>query len=397
MVKPLPAVLVGGPPHAGKSVLTYNLTQELRKRKIEHYVLRANPDGEGDWTQETPLDTIRQLPLTKLSGEDGWTDDFIMLVCRDLERRPLPLLVDLGGLPTEKESGIFRACTHAVLLSRHDKEERAELWRHLITSYKLVSLADLYSVQNDTAISQLVESTPVITGTLANLERQRPVQGDAFTMLVDRLSALFGSYTEEDLRTLHFGAAPINTIIDFPGLLSMLAPGEDNWKPTMLPRLLDELPRQNSLALYGRGPNWLYAMAAAVNTLPLYQFDAHIGWITPPLLRIVNEVPAKPLKVERRMYSDVSVLEMTLTRSYLDYLEANTLEFPPVPTDKGLIISGRFPHWLYIGLVRLYQSMNVPWIACYQPPLGGAAVVASHTSQHPIGEVVPLPSGSSSF
>src|ERR1700730_1119067 len=53
----LPAVLIGGPPNAGKSVLTYNLTRELRRRRrdgyhdrgIPHYVFRANPDIEGDW------------------------------------------------------------------------------------------------------------------------------------------------------------------------------------------------------------------------------------------------------------------------------------------------------------------------------------------------------------
>src|SRR5438552_6610469 len=47
----LPAILIGGPPHTGKSVLTYSLSQALRKRSIEHYVIRASPDGEGDWSQ----------------------------------------------------------------------------------------------------------------------------------------------------------------------------------------------------------------------------------------------------------------------------------------------------------------------------------------------------------
>ena len=48
----LPAVLVGGPPHSGKSVLIYSLSQALRARGIDHYALRACPDGEGDWSNE---------------------------------------------------------------------------------------------------------------------------------------------------------------------------------------------------------------------------------------------------------------------------------------------------------------------------------------------------------
>ncbi len=389
MVNLLPAVLVGGPPHAGKSVLTYNLTRELRRRKIEHYVLRANPDGEGDWTQETPLDTIRQLPPTKL----GWTDDFITLVCRDLERRPLPLLVDLGGLPTEKEYAIFRACTHSLLLLRADKEENARYWRRLVAAHGLVPLADLSSELP--GLTQLSSTTPVITGTLAGLEQRTIIQGSVFDALVDRLSMLFSSYTESNLKMLHFGTAPIDTIIDFPVLLDTLAPGEHDWKATLLPRLLDELPRQKQLALYGRGPNWLYATTAAVNNLPLYQFDAHIGWITPPVLQIALEIPDVPIHVDLQLHDKVSVLEMYLTKNYLDFLEADALRFPPVPNDKGLLLSGKLPFWLYTALVRLYQSMNVPWIACYQPQLQGAAVVVSQTSLHSIGEVVPLPPCSS--
>ncbi len=40
----LPAILIGGPPKVGKSVLTYNLTRELRRFNIPHYVFRASAD-----------------------------------------------------------------------------------------------------------------------------------------------------------------------------------------------------------------------------------------------------------------------------------------------------------------------------------------------------------------
>ncbi len=59
----LPAILIGGPPKAGKSVLTYNLTQELRRCEIPHYVFRANPDIEGDWFLKGNLDTVVQIQL----------------------------------------------------------------------------------------------------------------------------------------------------------------------------------------------------------------------------------------------------------------------------------------------------------------------------------------------
>jgi len=39
-MNPFPAVVIGGPPHSGKSVLTYLLTRQLRALRVEHYVLR---------------------------------------------------------------------------------------------------------------------------------------------------------------------------------------------------------------------------------------------------------------------------------------------------------------------------------------------------------------------
>ncbi|GCF10230.1 hypothetical protein KDI_37940 [Dictyobacter arantiisoli] len=38
-MNPLPAILIGGPPHAGKSVLFYSLTHALRERNIPHHVI----------------------------------------------------------------------------------------------------------------------------------------------------------------------------------------------------------------------------------------------------------------------------------------------------------------------------------------------------------------------
>src|SRR5579859_2844455 len=79
----LPAILVGGPPNAGKSVLTYNLTQELRRRDIPHYVFRANPDMEGDWFLREDQDNVRQLNVSfKDQYRALWSPEFRAFVSR---------------------------------------------------------------------------------------------------------------------------------------------------------------------------------------------------------------------------------------------------------------------------------------------------------------------------
>ena len=45
MVNFLPAVVIGGPPHAGKSVLFYSLTKALRERVFLHFSQKAMVEG----------------------------------------------------------------------------------------------------------------------------------------------------------------------------------------------------------------------------------------------------------------------------------------------------------------------------------------------------------------
>jgi CRISPR-associated protein Csx3 len=102
MSQRFPAVMISGPPDSGKSVLTYNLSQALRQQGVQHYVLRATPDGEGDWTHEADQGLIRTILVPQ-----KWTPDFVEYVCQSLEQRHLPLVVDVGGRPAPWQEIIF--------------------------------------------------------------------------------------------------------------------------------------------------------------------------------------------------------------------------------------------------------------------------------------------------
>ena len=143
-----PALVIGGPPDSGKSVLTAHLTWALRERGVAHYVLRACPDGEGDWTALADRDTVRTILVPR-----RWTRAFVELVCRDLDRRHLPLIVDAGGRPRPWQEPIFERCTHAITLCRYASKAREsdgadgtpEGWDERIARHNLQLVADLRS------------------------------------------------------------------------------------------------------------------------------------------------------------------------------------------------------------------------------------------------------------
>ena len=54
--------------------------------------------------------------------------------------------------------------------------------------------------------------------------------------------------------------------------------------------------------------------------------------------------------------------------------------------NKGIVISGRGPIWLYGTLI--HECHPAKWIACYDPRLVGGVVIESHDPRVKVGEVI---------
>lgn len=374
----LPAVALGGPPHSGKSVLAYSLTRALRERETPHYVLRAYPpDYEGDWFLAGEPETVQQVRFKGARSED-----WLALVQRDIAARQLPLLVDMGGLPTPTQEGLLAACTHGILLSP-DAESRA-LWRARFERYQLELVADLHSELH--GVNRLTDDGAVLAGTLAGLERGSQAQGPAFEALVARLAELFTEAARGLVRE-HLLRAPVELAVDVGALARQLGQAPRAWLPEALLAVLDYLPEHSPLALYGRGPNWLYA-AVAAHALPaaFHLFDARRGWVAAPQLAWGTPAPEAPLQVRVTSEAGWAQLDFSLPDAYLDLAEAGTLVLPEVAAP-GLVLNGKLPHWLWAGLVRRYAQRE--WLAVAQMRLPGAVVVRSRTPARRVGTLVP--------
>lgn len=386
----LPAVLIGGPPHSGKSVLFYSLTIALREQNITHHAIRACPDGEGNWTQEIDQAMVRQL---RIKGQ--WTDAFTEGICRDIKRRLVPMLIDMGGLPQASQLNILRHCTHSLLLLNSDDKQGAHNWCKLIAENGLLPLAQLRSELDGTSV--ITAESPVIRGTLAGLERSTLVHGSVFDVLVERIASLFSAYSPQDLDNALLDRAPTATVIHLPILLQTISPGSHRWEPAMLPSLLANLPTHTAIAVYGRGPHWLYGtLAAFVGQQAFYQFDPRgigsAGWISPPTLRF-GTISSDELSIQQCPYEEeqATILKVAIVGKHLDYLQTDLLPFPTVSTTRGLIIDGSMPSWLLTALVRFYGHAGVPWIACHCPPLKAAVVVTASSNLHHISDLIPMP------
>ncbi len=376
----VPAVVLGGPPHSGKSVLAYSLSHTLRAQRVPHYVLRAYPDGEGDWANEADRALVRALRV-KGVGTPEWTKRIV----RDIAARPLPLIVGPGGKPTPWQEAIFPVCTHGILLCP-DEASHAE-WSNRFDEHGLVLLADFRSALHGQ--NSLVPGARPLRGTLSGLERGSTASGPAFDELVAWLARLF-DYSAAELRALHLAQAPAELTLELESLGRTLDVLDENgqWLPSRLPMVLDYIPRAESLAVFGRGPVWLYAaLALWALPRPFYQFDARLGWVQPPRLALGVADNPSPLQSMVSHAPGQVVIQFQLAVPYLDILDAENLAVPAPSAEHGIILSGRLPLWLMTALAFVYA--DAPWLAVYQPQLHHCAVVIhSNVSDHVPGDCV---------
>lgn len=380
-----PAILIGGPPHSGKSVLAQSLSKALVRAGIQHYLLRAAPDGEGNWYHEADRSVAESL---RRKGK--FTPAWVERVCQDLAARPLPFLVDIGGRPTEEQEAIIDQCTHAILLTT-DEESRSQ-WQERIARYNLLTIASLTSQR--TGESYLTkDSKSIIQGVISQLERGQPATGPVFEAVLSRVRALL-NYNYEELLNIHQEQArEVELVVDLQTMYRQLNAKRPDyqWQPADLSKILDYLPQDSPLALYGRGPGWLYAAVAnAIFPQPFYQFDARRGWVKPVIFNKTSTDSA-PFKLDLEQSSLYLRLKIDLVEDYLVYQPELSLALPPPPAgNTGIILDGKLSNWLYTGLTLFYRS--VPWVAIYDPRLEQAVIVASQTQTgaYRVGQTLPV-------
>ncbi len=87
---------------------------------------------------------------------------------------------------------------------------------------------------------------------------------------------------------------------------------------------------------------------------------------------------------------DAKILEVTLsqpiTPGQLPELVARATAAVSAAGMEGIVLSGRLPVWVYGTLVHEYHPR--PFVATFDPRLGGAVVVATHMPDVAIGQII---------
>lgn len=359
----LPAILVAGPPHSGKSVLAYLLSQRLREAQVAHILLRAAPDGEGDWSYQSANEVrVRQR------RKGVYTADLIEDLRRAIRRRTLPMLVDIGGQPRDTQFRLFDACTHVIHLWR-EAADRQE-WQAWLEERSLIPVASI-----QTRLAPPDRSEPdggPLQGVITGLDRANPRPGPLFECVLDRVQGIC-AYPPEALEAEHLRQAPAGvpqlTVTQLADEIGILQPGQKLWwAPAHLDQVLAWVPLGGPLAFYGPGPLWLYAgIAARVAPAKLYVFDARFyGWMLPPPVRLNSRQTNEEFTLAVQETEGGVSLRFDLHPRH-HVLHPQPIHVPPLPAAAPVVLDGKMPAWLISALAQALRDH--PVLSAHDPRL----------------------------
>ncbi|MFZ2489396.1 MAG: hypothetical protein WAZ19_14885 [Anaerolineae bacterium] len=359
----LPAILLGGPPHSGKSVLASLLDVALKELNIPHILLLTAPDGEGAWFLESASDV-----RAALRHKGTFTPDYVEGMIRAVRRRALPMLVDVGGQPQGRQFELLQACTHSIVLA--ERAEDLATWQQRAEDLGLISIAVLRSTLDGQEAIEPGDGP--LRGVISGLDRNEPRGGAVFSELLARVAGICRyDAAVLDQAALRY-APPDYTIVmehDLARQLGVRQEGQRNqWQESDLARLDEALPRPQPLALYGDGPMFLTAAIAARNApQPVWTFDArHYGWMRAPAVQTRADAANEQFTLTVEASAARSRLLFELLPDHHVLAPQPVVLIPPLDPALGVELHGKMPKWLWAALAR-HLATRHPWLAAYYP------------------------------
>ncbi|MFB2918450.1 MULTISPECIES: CRISPR-associated protein Csx3 [Aerosakkonema] len=131
---PCPAILIGGSPDSGKSVLSNALRFNLMKTGAfkRVFVHRASWDGEGNWVYEVANRDLAKKLIVENEFRLHENPETAKLIpkffkyhssaVQNLREVVDLVLVDVGGKPQQEKAPLVAQCTHYIIISKESDE-----------------------------------------------------------------------------------------------------------------------------------------------------------------------------------------------------------------------------------------------------------------------------------
>jgi CRISPR-associated protein Csx3 len=95
-----------------------------------------------------------------------------------------------------------------------------------------------------------------------------------------------------------------------------------------------------------------------------------------------------PISITAAEFDSYTVVDINIEGGTCAPDDIKTLNIPTVKGNKGVVLNGRAPIWVFGTLIHHFHATQ--WVATNDPRQGGAVVVESHKSGVSVGDIIPL-------
>ena len=346
--------IVCGPPHSGKSVFISNL-QRLMPYGAST-IIRANGDGEGTWSNNANQDDVISVRHKGGNSSDDFNywKNLLQTATQDI------VLVDIGGKLQDDKGPLFDACDSFIVLSKD--LDIIKDWQSFGENHGCECIATIVSRLEGG--EELFDTEPYIQARISGLERGKVLIDSIVIKTV--AEALIHKSGYKPYSYINMGEVMKSIGETNPWYTSGGIEVERMWMPTdravaLHDYFCDTYDASRRYKIIDVNNNWVACIIAnclcldSIEDLCFYNSWSN-RFVTPKILTKTACVEEKDYNIKVTETAEAVRLDFTLLSNGLDEDRLASYQMPIINETKPLFISGRFPNWFYVSIVRTYGN-----------------------------------------
>lgn len=365
--------IVCGPPHSGKSVLISNLVKLMPSDSFQR--ITANGDGEGTWSNNpNQMDVMSVRHKSSNSPQEfaNWKRR-IETAIQDI------VLIDIGGRLQDDKGPLFDAADSFIILS--SDPELTPKWKTFGESHNCRCIAIIESSLTE---QECVFSTnPYLHARISGLERGNKLIGSIV------LSALAECIVENscykhtqviDLYDIGKKLGCSKSWFTHTGVEVSNVFFTTDKAAALYDYLVDTYSPIGRYKLNGAKVNWVACIASTClctdNVSDISFYDEWTDtYINPAILEQTEDYSNSDLDISIKETETAILLSFVIKSVDLDANNFTNYKLPKIDTGKALYISGRFPNWFTVSVLKSYSNKEK---YLHQPGIGYYCVESSN-------------------
>lgn len=357
--------IVCGPPHSGKSVLISNLITRMPSDSFQR--ITANGDGEGTWSNNPNQEDVKSVRIKSSNSPQEFANwkQRIETAIQDI------VLIDIGGKLQDDKGPLFDAADSFIILSKDP--EMTPKWKSFGESHNCRCLAIIESSLKD---EECIYSTePFLHARISGLERGFALPNSIVLSALADTIVVNSGYKRSHLIDVYEIGKKIGCSSSWTTSTGVEV-SNVYFRTDRAVALYDYLTANYSplgrYKLNGAKVNWVACIASTClcgsNVSDISFYDEWTdSYIKPSVLETADDYKNADLEITIAETDEAVLLSFVIKSVDLDVNLFEKYKLPNVSPRKALYISGRFPNWFTVSVLKSYKNKEK---YIHQPGIG---------------------------